>query len=386
MPRLMAVVPIALSLSLGCGTTHTVCVAPVSSSSSCSCGSGACPIQFQADIFAAANGQIAGFPIQFSTGALGTPTTSDGPATSAGIAVIPSIFLFASNPQAGSTGSIEAWTFNTSTGGLTAVPGSPFSVGGVTAPAGLAIADNLGPAGPFLYVADAGKIDALQVDNGTGTLTAVPGSPFTSGTNPYLAVDPMNHFVFAADEDPPGSVGAFTINASTGALTTVPGSPFLISSNSSGSLQPGQIAVDPKGSFVYVAIPSTSQIAAFSISPSSGVLTPVPGSPFAAGSGAFAVTILDNSGGKDLLYLSNRSAGTVSGYNIDPATGVLSAVAGSPFPIAADNLVSDSLGHLYASGTSGMMVFSINPSTGALIQIGSPVAFAGATALVYAGP
>src|SRR5580700_8651686 len=371
MPRLMAVVPIALSLSLGCATTHTVCVAPVSSSSSCSCGSGACPIQFQADIFAAANGQIAGFPIQFSTGALGTPTTSAGPATSAGIAVIPSIFLFASNPQAGSTGSIEAWTFNTSTGGLTAVPGSPFSVGGVTVPAGLAIADNLGPAGPFLYVADAGKIDALQVDNGTGTLTAVPGSPFTSGTNPYLAVDPMNHFVFAADEDPPGSVGAFTINASTGALTTVPGSPFLISSNSSGSLQPGQIAVDPKGSFVYVAIPSTSQIAAFSISPSSGV---------------FAVTILDNSGGKDLLYLSNRSAGTVSGYNIDPATGVLSAVAGSPFPIAADNLVSDSLGHLYASGTSGMMVFSINPSTGALIQIGSPVAFAGATALVYAGP
>jgi hypothetical protein len=81
MPRLMAVVPIALSLSLGCGTTHTVCVAPVSSSSSCSCGSGACPIQFQADIFAAANGQIAGFPIQFSTGALGTPTTSAGPAT-----------------------------------------------------------------------------------------------------------------------------------------------------------------------------------------------------------------------------------------------------------------------------------------------------------------
>jgi hypothetical protein len=33
-----------------------------------------------------------------------------------------------------------------------------------------------------------------------------------------------------------------------------------------------------------------------------------------------------------------------------------------------------------------LMVFSINPSSGSLTPVGSPVAFPGATALAYAGP
>ncbi len=389
MPKIIPAVLIALGLCLGCGTSHpTICEAPASSSSStCTCGGtdAACPAEVQADVYAVANGQIATFPIQASTGALGTPTTSAGPASSLGMAAIPVALLFASNPQAASGGAINVWTINYNTGALTPVAGSPFSGGGVTAPAGLAVANNLGPAGPFLYVADAGKIDALQVNNATGALTAVPGSPFTSGTNLYLATDYMNHFVFAADEDSAGGVLAFTINASTGALTAVPGSPFAISSNSSGSMQLGQIVVDPASSFVYVAIPTTGQIAAFSIG-SGGVLTPVPGSPFAAGSGAFAVVTINNSPGNNFLYVSNQTAGTVSGYSINSTTGALTPLAGSPFSVPADTIVADGVEHLYASGPSGMMVFSIATTTGALTQIGSPVSFAGATALAYVGP
>jgi 6-phosphogluconolactonase len=384
-PRLVPVVLIALSLSLGCGTTQPkVCNLPATAST-CTCGS--CPAELQAEVYAAANDQIAVFPIQASSGALGSPTSSAGPAASPGMAVIQNAYLYASNPQAGSGGSIDAWTINTITGALTAVPGSPFFIAGVSVPAGLVAAGNVGPGGPFLYVADAGKIDALQLlDNGTGSLTAVPGSPFTSGTNLYLTVDPANHFVFAADEDPPGSVLAFTINASTGELTAVPGSPFAISSSGS-AMQLGQITVDPTGSFVYVTIPSTSQIAAFSIAPSSGVLTLASGSPFAAGSGVFAITTFNNSPNNDFLYVSNKTAGTVSGYSINPTTGALSPLAGSPFPIDAAILATDiSGGHLYATGASDMMVFSINPSTGALTQIGSPISFPGATALAYAGP
>jgi 6-phosphogluconolactonase len=385
MSKLTAVALVVLSFSLGCGTSHTtVCNAPATTSS-CTCG--ACPAEFQADVYAAANGQIAAFPIQPSTGALGSPTTSAGPAASPGMAVIDGAFLYASNPQAEGGGAIDAWTITPGTGVLVTVAGSPFSLGAASTPAGLAAADNLS-AGPFLYVADGGKIDALQVvDNGTGTLTAVPGSPFTSGTNRYLTVDYPNHFVFAADEDPPGGVLAFSINASNGALTAVPGSPFPISSNSIGDLQLGQIIDDPTGSFVYVAIPSTNQVAAFSIAPGSGVLTPVPGSPFSAGSGAFAITTFNNSPGSDFLYVSNNNAGTVSAYSINSTTGALTALAGSPFPINAGTLATDlSGGHLYASGAAGMMVFSINPSTGALTQIGSPITFSAATALAYASP
>ena len=386
MPKLIPIV--LLMFSLGCGTTH-VCNAP-SDASTCTCGSNsACPAEFNSYIYAAGtNSPITIFPLVAPVGTLETPTMSTGPAASPGIAAVYESFLYASNPQAAGGGAIDAWTINSNTGALVPIPGSPFSLGGVTSPAGLAVADGNAVIaqdvpGPFLYVADAGKIDALQVaNNGTGTLTAVPGSPFTTGTNLYLTVDPMSRFVFAADEDPPGGVLALAINSSTGALTPVPGSPFPIS-NSSGSLHPGQIVVDGSGSFVYVTVPSTGQIAAFAISPSSGVLTTVPDAPFTAGSGAFAMATTP--GG--FLYVSNNGAGTLSGYSINPTTGALTQLAGSPFPIQATTLTTDSgYGHLYASGPSGMMVFNVDSSTGAPTQEGSSIAFLGSTALAYAGP
>ena len=359
-----------------------------SSSTTCTCGS--CPVQpFYAYVYAAGgNDQIAAFPIEASTGAIGTPVTSAGPAGGPGMAVMDNAFLYASNPlKVVSGGEIYGWMIDDATGALTAVPGSPFFLGPMAYPNGVAVADNLGPSGPYLYIADLGTIDALQADTATGALTTVPGSPFTSGTNFNLTVDYLNHFVFAADEDSPGGVLAFTIDASTGALTPVPGSPFPISSGSTGFMQLGQIVVDPTGSFVYVAMPSTSQIAVFSITSSSGVLTPVPGSPFAVGGGASAIATFNNSPGSDFLYVANTTAGTISGYSINPTTGALSPLAGFPFAISATSLATDlSGGHLYVSSASGVMVFSINPSTGALTQIGSPVAFAGATALAYVGP
>jgi len=36
------------------------------------------------------------------------------------------------------------------------------------------------------------------------------------------------------------------------------------------------------------------------------------------------------------LYVSNRNAGTVSGFRIDEATGALTAVPGSPFAAGLD--------------------------------------------------
>jgi len=386
MPRSAVVVFIALIFSLGCGTSHTTICDPPSSSSTCTC-SGACPAEIQSYVFAAGNnGQIAAFPIARNTGALGTPTTTPGPTASPGLAVIGGWTVYASNPDIEIGGAIDAWVIDLVSGALTVVPGSPFSLGAFAAPSGLVAADNLAPPAPFLYVADSGKIDALQqIDNGTGALTIVPGSPFPSGTNQYLAVDYLNRFLFAADEDPPGGVLAFTIDASTGALTAVPGSPFALSSSGNTNVQPGQITVDPTGTFVYVAMTSTNQVAAFSIASPSGVLTPVPGSPFAAGSGPSAVATFNNESNGYFLYVSNATGGTISGYSINSTTGVLTPLAGSPFAIAAQDIVTDiSAGHLYAYGANGLTVFSIDPSTGALTQVGSPRAFPGATALAYA--
>ena len=389
MPRFAPVVLIAISLiaiglSLGCGSSPIPCDAPASSASSSTCTcTGACPAQQYGYVYAAgANAQVAGFPIDLTTGGLETPVTASGPIASPGMAALDNVSLYASNPQSGNGGAIDAWTIGYSTGMLTAVSGSPFSLGATSVPTGIVAASNLGSPGPFLYVADSGAIDALEASLSTGVLTLVPGSPFSSGTNQYLATDYLNHFLFAADEDPPGGVLAFTINASSGALTPVPGSPFPISNS---AVQVGHIAVDPTGSFVYVAIPSTNQVAAFSITPSSGVLTPISGSPFAAGNGASAVITINNQPANNLLYVSNTTAGTISGYTIN-STGALNPLAGSPFSISAELIAADGAGHLYVSAASGITVFSINAASGSLTPIGSPATFAGATTLAVVAP
>lgn len=67
----------------------------------------------------------------------------------------------------------------------------------------------------------------------------------------------------------------------------------------------------------------------------------MPGSPFAAGGGASAIATFNNSPGSDFLYVANTMAGTISGYSINPTTGALSPLAGSPFAISATSLATD---------------------------------------------
>src|SRR5258708_27582966 len=75
-----------------------------------------------------------------------------------------------------------------------------------------------------------------------------------------------------------GSVSAFSIG-SNGALTPVPGSPF------AAGFQPLSVTVDPTGKFAYVANEFDNNVSAYSIG-SNDALTPLPGSPFATGAEA----------------------------------------------------------------------------------------------------
>lgn len=322
------------------------------------------------------NGQISAFPITSGTGIPGSPITTAGPAQSLGMAALNNQFLYASDSQLslGLSGTIDAWSISQGTGTLTTVQGSPFSLGPLSLGAGLA---TNGPA-QVVYVGDAGRIDALHAD-ATGALSAINGSPFPGGTNLYLTVDPQNRFLFASDDSPPGNVLAYTIDATTGALSAVAGSPFATIPGYVGNTRPGQIVVDSTGNFVYTVLTATNQVAAFSIVPSTGALVAVPGSPFAVGSRPLFLTTVNN-----FLYVSNTSDATISGYTIDPASGVLTALAASPFPIYAGPLaISLDGAYVYTTSTNGLTTFSINPQTGALTQVGTPIPYDGATVLTF---
>jgi 6-phosphogluconolactonase (cycloisomerase 2 family) len=286
------------------------------------------------------------------------------------MAVSSNQFLYVSDFQ---NSDIDAWS-NAMVGTLSPIPGSPFSLGPLSIGAGLATT-NTG----FLYVADVGKVDAFQVGAG-GTLTAVPNSPFFSGTNLYLAVDPQDRFLFASDDDPPGGVFAFTIDSTTGGLAAVSGSPFAAIPNSAASSQPSEVVVDSTGNFVYTGLLATGQVAGFAITAPGGTLTPIPGSPFSSGNQPIALATV----GK-FLYVSNATDGTLSGFTIDSTNGVLTPIAGSPFAIPAGAMTINPGGNvLYASGAAGIYAFTINSTTGALTAIpGSPFPSAGATVLTF---
>jgi DNA-binding beta-propeller fold protein YncE len=142
----------------------------------------------------------------------------------------------------------------------------------------------------FAYVAnDSGNSVSAFSIGANGALTPVPGSPFAAGIGPLsVAVDPTGKFAYVLNvETPPdfinGTVLAYSIGAN-GALTPVSGSPF-----AAGSL-PQSVAVDPTGKFAYVANGLSNNVSAFSIG-ANGALTPVTGSPFVAGTTPVSVAI-----------------------------------------------------------------------------------------------
>jgi 6-phosphogluconolactonase len=376
----LSVMPFVLIFTLalaGCGTGGHACPAI---SSDCGCGlspaSVACPIAPSEFLLATtASGQILTFPVDFTTGALGASTSTSGANLSLGLAagvddggmgvVYTSDFH---NMQ------IDGLSINSNNGSLSPLSGSPFSTGDFSVPAGLALSLQAS----FLYAADAGTIDAYSINN-AGMLTALPDSPFASGTNLQLLATPSGKFLFATDDDPPNGVFAFTIDA-TGALTSVVGSPFPIPGQTVLNSQPLGLATDATGQFLYVAVNKTDQIAAYSIDQTTGALTNVPGSPFPAGSGPTFVTVANG-----FLYAVNSVEQSLSAYAINSTSGVLTPVAGSPFAVGATaGLATDASGtHLYAAGpaSNGIFAFTIN-ADGTLTPInGSPFPALGAALL-----
>ena len=219
------------------------------------------------------------------------------------------------NVSAYSIGANGALMFN--------VPGSPFLAG--SGPSSVAV----DPTAKFAYVANIGSnnVSAYSIGaNGALTPLASLGSPFAAGTNPVsVAVDPTGKFAYVTNRGAPpafnGSVSAYSIGAN-GALTPVPGSPF------AAGTEPNSVAVDSTAKFAYVANTLSNNVSAYSIG-ANGALTPLTslGSPFAAGTLPVSVAVDPTA---KFAYVANVGDSNVSAYSIG-ANGALTPVPGSPF-------------------------------------------------------
>ena len=274
--------------------------------------------------------------------------------------------------------SVSAYVVNERSGALTEISGSPFATG--VQPASVTV----NPNGRFVYVADAGldvgDIAVYAVNATTGALSPVPGSPFAAGHEATaLAVSPNGRFVYVTNNilefsDLTGGVSAFVVNATTGALAPVEGSPFAAGMETFG------VAIHPNGRFAYVANALSNDVSVYGINATTGALTPIAGSPFAADFGSISVALSPNG---RFAYVANNFADTVSAFTINTVTGALTPIPGSPFatgsaPVSVDVSPDGQFTYVANSFSNGVSAFAIDATTGALTPVtDSPFAAGG---------
>lgn len=300
-----------------------------------------------------------------------------------GLAIEPTgKYAFALNEEFSST-SINAFSINATTGALTLLNSAPYS-----SPEGLGQI-TVDPSGKYVMLANGYGLEWWPINLATGGLTyggLVASREYSlalamsTGKSP-VAYHPKFLYVLNANTSPSVmSISEYTVNAATGLATEIPGSPLGLISF------PIQLAIDPLGRFVYVTGgTSGGQISAFTVNPTTGVLTPASVPYYTLGGNPDG--IVEDPTGR-FLYAS-EGPDYIAGFSIDPATGNLTALAGSPFSAGGSTgesttgLAMDPLGrYLYADNTNlnamgrgNVAAFQISPTTGALTLL--PAATAG---------
>ena len=260
---------------------------------------------------------------------------------------------------------VQAFAIDHSTGALTAISGSPFTTAGADS-----IASD--PAGRFLFVGNdnTGLISVFQINATTGALTAAPGSPFSAFNLDFvhvLAVDGTGKFLYAGQGLAALPVYAFSIDQNTGALSQVVGSPF--------GLGVAGVRTDFTGKFAVglTGIGGDNHLYVFAIDATTGALAPVSNSPFATTMSTPENLRIHPS--SQFVYSfgldTNSAVSAIEGFSIDATSGALTPLAGSPFtslPIVADCKWDQGGGEAFCANAAAnaFSVLSTSTSTGAL--------------------
>ena len=135
----------------------------------------------------------------------------------------------------------------------------------------------------------------------------------------------------------PNTVTAFSV-AANGALTPVAGSPFATGGTGTdrGFFASNRARTCVVGSRLYITNEGSDNVSGFNINPTTGALTPVPGSPFATGGASSGIGIsLDCTRDGHFLIAASSGSSNITVFSI-AADGSLTPVAGSPFPAGGE--------------------------------------------------
>lgn len=225
----------------------------------------------------------------------------------------------------------------------------------------------------------------IRQDNVTLTGMSAPTMPVRGGTTDVgdITVSPHADFVYINNNRPgTNTVSAFSVDAN-GFLTPVAGSPFATGGSGIGSgfFAANRLTASVAGNFLFVANEQTNNISVFSINATTGVLTLIPGSPFATGGTAGAGISLGVTPDNRFLFASSSGSDTITVFSI-AANGTLTSIPGSPFTTVAepDGIKVSPDGRFLSVaffGIDAVGVFNIAPN-GVLTPVpGSPFSAAG---------
>jgi 6-phosphogluconolactonase len=236
------------------------------------------------------------------------------------------------------------------------------------------------PSGKFVYVTDGNNDDipaivAYSINTAPGLSAAAETGYSISGYSicqsgcnhpAWLAVNPLGTFVYVADE---GDSSVYTLTTPT----------LTLASRTFSAGHASSVAVDPSGKFVYVTNIDSNNVSMFSANPTSGALTSI--GTIAAGTAPDSVTT-DPSG--KFVYVTNAGSNNVSMYRIDAATGSLTstgliAAGTGPAAIAVDP--AGRFVYVTNAGSSSISMYSINTANGTLTSIGTVAAESSPTSI-----
>lgn len=264
-------------------------------------------------------------------------------------------------------------------GSFQQIPTSPFPAG--TGPSSLAFSP-IASGNLFAATPNFGNntVSVYQVDQIAGTFTQVVGSPFAAGSTPiwidYSPLTTTGNLFAAIPNFNANTVSVFLVNQFTGAFTPVPGSPFATGT--------GPTSVDFSslvGGKLFASIPNSgaNSVSVFEVNQTTGAFTPVPGSPFATGANPNFAAYSPVASGNLFAAVANLNDNTVSVYSVDQTTGAFTPIAGSPFstgsgpysvafsPVVSGNLFATVL-NIFDNTFS---VYNVNQTTGVFTPIPS---------------
>jgi 6-phosphogluconolactonase (cycloisomerase 2 family) len=266
----------------------------------------------------------------------------------------------------------------------------------------------------FLYLADlsADRVSTFSISSGTGSYSFA-NQAIVGANIKRLEVDALDRFLYIIFDDGAGtwSIKSYTIDSGTGAITfqstyTPSNTPIrlvsgsngnqlylatdtnieVINADGSGNLTlggtvttdcvPRTINMDVQGTYVYIGCDS-AEIQRFSRDTSTGALTAIPKVAARGGINAIAFT----AGAPlefvpEFVYTAPLIGSNIRGYSIDSATGVLSAVPGSPYAEgtsshgAMTSSLDDKFVYVDRASSANIHGYSIDATSGQLSDAG----------------